>query len=68
MTTDEKANAYDEMVHKIKELYETGDDSTKQQMESICPEIAKSEDEKLRVAQYGSKARILLVHSKANLL
>ncbi len=58
MTQEEKANAYDEMVHKIKELYETGDDSTRQQMESICPEIAKSEDEKLREWLYEYIGRV----------
>ena len=48
MKIDEKAKAYDEMVQRVKELHETGNALTKKQMEIICPELAESEDERVR--------------------
>lgn len=48
MTQEEKAKAYDEMVQRVKELHETGNFLTKKQMEIICPELAESEDERIR--------------------
>ena len=47
MTTEDKAKAYDEIVQRVKELHEAGNDLTKKQMEIICPELAESEDERM---------------------
>lgn len=48
MNTGEKARAYDEMVQRVKELHEAGNALTKKQMEIVLPELAESEDEKIR--------------------
>ena len=53
MKIEEKAKAYDEMVQRVKELHETGNFLTKKQMEIICPELAESEDERIRKAILG---------------
>ena len=47
-TIEEKARAYDAMVQRVKELYESGNALTKRQMEIIYPELAESEDERIR--------------------
>ena len=39
---------YNEMVQRCKELHESGNALTKQQMEIVCPQLAESEDEKIR--------------------
>lgn len=48
MNTAEKAQAYDEMVQRVKELHEAGNALTKKQMEIVLPELAESEDERIR--------------------
>jgi hypothetical protein len=48
MEIEDKAKAYDEMVQRVKELHEAGNDLTKKQMEIICPALAESEDERIR--------------------
>lgn len=47
-TIEQKAKAYDEMLQRVKELHESGNTFTKAQMEVICPELAYSEDERIR--------------------
>ena len=39
---------YEEMVQRARELHKGGNALTKQQMEIVCPELAESEDEKIR--------------------
>lgn len=39
---------YNEMVRRCKELHESGNALTKQQMEIVCPQLAESEDERIR--------------------
>ena len=39
---------YEEMVQRVKELHEAGNVLTKKQIEIICPELAESEDERVR--------------------
>ena len=40
---------YKEMVQRVKELHESGSPLTKRQMEIICPGLAESEDERIRL-------------------
>ena len=39
---------YEAMVQRARELHEAGNDLTKRQMEIVCPELAESEDERIR--------------------
>ena len=39
---------YEDMVRRCKELHKDGNALTKKQMEIVCPELAKSEDERIR--------------------
>ena len=52
MTTEQKAKAYDEILEKARicqnHLYETGDKDYADELNYIFPELAESEDEKIR--------------------
>ena len=50
MTTEEKAKAYDIIIQRVTELYETGTTLTREQMEHLFPELRESEDEMIRKA------------------
>lgn len=50
MTIEEKAKAYDEMCTRAKELHDAGNSLTKMQIEIVCPQLAESEDERIRKA------------------
>lgn len=48
MTTEEKAKAYDNIIERVTELYETGTPLTMEQMEHLFPELHKSKGERIR--------------------
>lgn len=48
MTTEEKAKAYDNIIQRVTELYETGTCLTMEQMEYLFPELRESEDERIK--------------------
>ena len=48
MTIEEKAKAYDNIIQRVTELYETRTSLTMEQMERLFPELRESEDERIR--------------------
>jgi hypothetical protein len=48
MTIEEKAKAYDIALDKIKMLLDTGSSCSREELEYVFPELAESEDEKIR--------------------
>ena len=47
MTREEKAKAYDNIIQRVTELYETRTSLTMEQMERLFPELRESEDERI---------------------